>query len=203
MPTPLIRFADAARDSAAIAAIYTPSVTSSATSFETEPPDAAEMSARITRISARFPWLVCEHGDGEVVGYVYAGAHRERAAYRWAVDVAVYIDERHHRAGLGRALYNSLFALLRLQGFHIACAGITLPNPGSVRLHEALGFQPVGVYKSIGYKAGAWRDVGWWQLALREPSSPAREPAEPLTLAELRAHPDFLAALEAGVSFLP
>ena len=207
MPAPLIRPADAACDAAAIAAIYSPSVTGAATSFEVEPPDAAEMAARITRIAARFPWLVCERG-GEVLGYVYAGAHRERAAYRWAVDVAVYIDERQHRTGIGRALYTSLFALLRLQGFYVACAGITLPNPGSVCLHEALGFELVGIYKSIGYKAGAWRDVGWWQLALRESSSlpaPAASdaaPAEPLAFSELHSHPGYGAALAAGSPLL-
>ncbi len=203
MSASLIRPADAARDAATIASIYAPSVLTAATSFEIEPPDATEMAARITRISARFPWLVCERA-GEVAGYVYAGAHRERAAYRWAVDVAVYIDERHYRAGFGRALYTSLFALLRLQGFYIACAGITLPNPGSIRLHEALGFRPVGIYESIGFKAGAWRDVGWWQLALRAASSlpDSDAPPEPLTIAELHAHPDYAAALAAGTSLL-
>ncbi len=193
MPAPLIiRHAEPARDAAVIAAIYAPSVTASAISFEVEPPDAAEMAARIARVGSRFPWLVGERG-GAVTGYVYAGAHRERAAYRWAVDVAVYIAAGQERTGVGRALYSSLFALLRLAGYHTACAGITLPNPGSIGLHEAFGFRPVGVYESIGYKAGAWRDVGWWQLALRVPPSPGNddsaEPAEPLTLAELQAHP--------------
>src|SRR4029079_16629726 len=97
-----------------------------------------------------------------------ASKHRERAAYQWSVDVSVYIHERARRQGVGRALYTSLFALLRLQGFYSAHAGISLPNRASVGLHEALVFQPVGVYRSVGYKRGAWHDVGWWQLALRE-----------------------------------
>ena len=79
---------------------------------------------------------------------------------------------------LGRALYEVLLERLREQRFRVACAGVTLPNEASVRLHESLGFAPVGVYRRIGWKAGAWRDVGWWQLDL----SPDGEdpPGEPL-----------------------
>jgi L-amino acid N-acyltransferase YncA len=115
------------------------------------------------------------------------------------VDVSVYVHERARRHGVGRALYTSLFALLRLQGFYAAHAGITLPNPASVGLHEALGFVPVGVYRSVGYKMGAWHDVGWWQLPLRERTG---EPAPPLTLAEAQTRPEWPSALAAGLSDL-
>src|SRR5207248_8841347 len=104
--------------------------------------------------------------------------HRERAAYRWAADVSVYVDPKRHRRGYGRALYRDLLALLAAQGLYIACAGVTLPNEASVALHESLGFAPVGIYRRIGYKLGAWWDVGWWQLSLREPDGGA-PPAEP------------------------
>jgi phosphinothricin acetyltransferase len=173
----LIRHADPARDAAGCAAIYAPYVLASATSFEETAPDEAEMADRIVRNSTTHPWLVAG-SDGELLGYAYACRHRERPAYRWSTDVSVYVAEGRQRQGVGRRLYEDLFEHLCLQGFRTACAGITLPNAASVALHERLGFAPVGVYRRIGWKAGAWQDVGWWQLELsvedREP------PAEPL-----------------------
>lgn len=171
-----IRRADPERDAAACAAIYAPHVEASATSFEAVAPTAAEMAARISRAGATHPWLVAERG-GEVVGFAYACEHRSRAAYRWAVDVSVYVGEGDRGQGLGRRLYEELFERLRAQRFRVACAGVTLPNEASIALHEGLGFVPVGVYRRIGWKAGAWHDVGWWQLDL----APAGEdpPVEP------------------------
>lgn len=173
----LIRSAQPAEDAVGCAEIYAPYVLTSATSFEEVAPGPGEMADRIARITATHPWLVAER-DGEMLGYAFACRHRERPAYRWSTDVSVYVDEGQWRKGLGRRLYKDLFEHLRRQGFRTACAGITLPNVASVALHEGLGFAPVGVYRHIGWKAGAWRDVGWWQLELsvddREP------PAEPL-----------------------
>jgi len=174
----MLRPADPARDAAGCAAIYAPFVTGSAVSFEELAPDAAEMARRIEHTARTHPWLVAER-DGAVAGFAYASSHRARAAYRWAADVAVYVAAAHRRAGVGRELYVALLDLLRAQGFHLACAGITLPNDASVALHEALGFEPVGVERAIGYKAGAWRDVGWWQLRLRPPDGPPAEPLPP------------------------
>jgi L-amino acid N-acyltransferase YncA len=181
-------------DAAQVAAIYAPHVTSASTSFEYAPPDAAETAARIASTLAHMPYLVFETG-GEVLGFAYASKHRERAAYQWSVDVSVYVHERARRRGVGRALYESLFALLRLQGFYSAHAGITLPNPASVGLHEALGFRPVGVYRSVGFKRGAWHDVGWWQLPLRERTG-TPEPSR--SLAEAQRDPEWGRALAAG-----
>jgi L-amino acid N-acyltransferase YncA len=173
----LIRDADAAGDAAACAAIYAPSVTHGVASLEEAAPDAAELGRRIAEVMARYPWLVAEL-DGVVAGYAYAARHRARAAYRWSADVTVYVSGAHHRRGVGRALYTGLCERLAQQGYHEACAGITLPNRASVALHESLGFRPVGVYRNIAFKFGAWRDVGWWQKTLREPA-PDRPPAEP------------------------
>jgi phosphinothricin acetyltransferase len=174
-----IRSADPERDAAACAAIYAPHVEAAATSFEAEAPSAEEMAARIARIGATHPWLVAER-DGEAVGFAYACEHRTRAAYRWAVDVTVYIGEGSRREGLGRSLYRELFGRLRAQRFRIACAGVTLPNDASVALHEGLGFVPIGVYRRIGWKAGAWHDVGWWQLDLMpDGEDPPEEPRRP------------------------
>jgi L-amino acid N-acyltransferase YncA len=176
----LIRPVDAQSDAAAIAAIYAPYVAGSAVSFEEDPPGAPEFQRRIERITKTHPWLVAQAGDGTVAGYAYATHHRDRAAYRWAADVAVYVAQGHQRSGVGTRLYEELFNRLRDQKIRIAVAGITLPNPGSVALHEAFGFQPVGVYRNIGWKAGAWRDVGWWQLELVAPTD--GQPPEPVAV---------------------
>ena len=165
-----------ARDAGPVAAIYAPNVTETVISFESEPPDEDEMRRRIEATLGRYPWLVCER-RGRVLGYAYAGAHGSRAAYQWSVDVSVYVHGEAHRMGVGRALYTSLFAVLEVQGFYNAYAGATLPNPASVGLHEAMGFRPVGVYRGTGYKMGAWHDVGWWHLALRERVQDADPPA--------------------------
>jgi L-amino acid N-acyltransferase YncA len=175
-PALMLRHADATIDGEACAAIYAPFVSDSAVSFEEEPPDAAGMTARIRRIESTHPWLIVEI-DGVPAGFAYASPHRVRRAYRWAADVSVYVDPRHHRRGLGSMLYGALLALLRRQRLHVACAGITLPNDASVRLHESLGFLPVGVYRSVGWKGGAWRDVGWWQLTLSPPNEGQQLPA--------------------------
>ena len=182
----MIRHADPERDAAACAALYGPFVEHTPASFEDTPPITAEMAERIAGIAEGYPWLVLEE-DGRVTGFAYASRHRTRAAYRWAVDVAVYVDPSHHRRGGGRRLYEALFDLLRRQGYTTACAGIALPNDASLALHEALGFEHVGTYRSVGWKAGAWRDVSWWQLRLlpeAEGGGPPPEPLDPQRLAD-------------------
>jgi len=173
----LIRHADPAGDAGACAELYAPYVTAGVASLEEVAPSADEMAARIESVTARHPWLVAEL-DGAVVGYAYASEHRTRASYRWAADTTVYIASGHHRRGIGRALYDALLALLVRQGIYVACAGITLPNPASVRLHQSLGFRPVGVYRQIGFKHERWLDTGWYETVLREPT-PGVAPAEP------------------------
>jgi len=171
-----IRDADSSRDAAACAAIYAPHVEDSAVSFEERVPDAADLAARIERYGASHAWLAAEAG-GEVVGYAYATAFNERPAYRWSTSVSVYVAEAARGQGVGRTLYETLFARLRERGFRMACAGVTLPNEASVGLHETLGFERVGVNREIGWKEGAWRDVGWFQLELAPaPDGPPPEP---------------------------
>jgi len=171
-----IRDADPQRDAAACAAIYAPHVEGSPVSFEEEAPDAAEMAARIERYGASHAWLVAKR-EGEVVGYAYATAFNERRAYRWSAYVSVYIADDARREGVGRSLYEALFDRLRERGFRMACAGITLPNEASCGLHESLGFELVGVNREIGWKQGAWHDVGWYQLELSPaPDGPPHEP---------------------------
>jgi phosphinothricin acetyltransferase len=181
----LIRHADSVRDAEACAEMYAPYVRDTVVSFEELPPSRDEMAARIAQVAESYPWLVAEDDD-HVVGFAYAAQHRQRAAYRWAADVTVYVGVEHQRRGVGTALYRALLELLLRQGIQVACAGITLPNEASVALHEALGFRPVGVYRRIGWKAGAWWDVGWWELELLAPDSgPPPEPRPPARLEEL------------------
>jgi phosphinothricin acetyltransferase len=163
-----IRSADPAGDAADCAAIYGQFVSNSVISFEDEPPDEPEMRARIEALATRYPWLVAED-RGRVVGYAYASPHRERSAYRWAADVAIYVAPEHQGHGIGRALYEPLLELLGAQGVRMACAGIALPNEASVALHVKLGFQLVGIYRRIGWKLAAWHDVAWYQRPLAAP----------------------------------
>jgi L-amino acid N-acyltransferase YncA len=172
----LIRIADPVRDAAACAAIYAPHVEGSAVSFEEWAPSAEEMGERIAAVARSHAWLVAER-DGRVLGYAYATAFNQRPAYRWSASVSVYVAEGARGEGVGRALYEALFERLRAAGFRMACAGITLPNPASVALHESLGFERTGLNRAIGWKDGAWRDVGWWQLELAPAGdSPPPEP---------------------------
>jgi L-amino acid N-acyltransferase YncA len=175
--------------------IYAPFCENTPVSFETQAPNVEEIGQRIIKILRSHPWLVYEN-DGQVLGYAYASPHRERAAYRWAVDVSAYVREGHRRLGVGSSIYRSLLAILQLQGFYRALAGITLPNPGSVGLHQSMGFQPLGTYESIGYKCGRWHDVQWFQLALRE--SPT-EPPDPLDFTVVRELPAWNTSLLTGL----
>lgn len=176
-------------DAGAIADIYAPYVRDTVISFETVPPDEAQMAERIAKVLPRLPWLVHE-ADGRVTGYAYASPHRERAAYRWSVDAGIYLDGQAHRRGIGRALYTVLIEALGLQGYHRAYGAITLPNAASVGLHEACGFRHIGTYRQVGFKFGAWHDVGWWGLDLGSSSAP--EPPAPFD-------PAILARAEEGL----
>lgn len=168
--TSSIRIA-ATSDAAAIQAIYAPIVERTAISFELEPPSVEEMAQRIASTLPTYPYLVAER-NGQVLGYAYASQHRAREAYRWSVDVTVYVAPHAHRNGIGRALYECLLPILQKQGFHAAYAGIAQPNVGSVGLHESLGFRHIGTYPEVGFKHDKWHDVGYWRKALDESTPP-------------------------------
>jgi L-amino acid N-acyltransferase YncA len=161
-------------DAEAVAAIYAPYVRDTAISFEETPPSAAEMAGRIASTLRWLPYLVFDQGTGPI-GYAYAGAHAERPAYRWSVNISAYVAPEAHRMGVGRALYTELLGLLQRQRFHTAFAGITLPNDKSVGLHEAMGFVHLGTYGEVGYKHGVWRDVGYWRRSIAH-GPPTGEP---------------------------
>jgi phosphinothricin acetyltransferase len=180
-----VRHAVAERDAAACLEIYSRFVDDSPVSFEEQSPSLSEFSQRIERLTRTHAFLVADDG-GRVAGYAYAGPHRDRPAYRWATEATVYIAPASHRRGIGGALYGTLFELLEGQGYRSVLAGITVPNDGSVGLHRACGFEDVGIYRRIGWKAGAWRDVLWMAKQLGadtfEPDPPA-SPGPPVHLA--------------------
>ncbi|MGX5217814.1 arsinothricin resistance N-acetyltransferase ArsN1 family B [Pseudomonas segetis] len=159
-------------DAQAIQAIYAPLVEHSAISFELEPPSVAEMARRIETTIQTYPYFVAQQ-DGQVIGYAYAGQYKAREAYKWSVEVSVYVAAQARRSGVGRALYQELLAKLKQQGFHAAYAGIALPNERSVGLHESLGFVHLGIFPEVGFKHGKWHDLGYWRIALADATPPA------------------------------
>lgn len=164
-----------ADDAAACAAIYAPYVTGTAITFELDPPGPDAMAERIAAALATYAWVVVE-SEGGVTGYAYAGQFKTRAAYRWACEVSVYVESGRRRTGAGRRLYTELFDRLTRRGFGIAVSVMTLPNEASVGLHEAMGFERVGVHRQIGYKLGRWHDVALWQRPLAQLGDPPAEP---------------------------
>ncbi len=180
-------------DASGILAIYRPIVEQTAISFELEPPSPQEMAARIARTLRTHPWLVWSQED-QICGYAYATAFRSRIAYQWSSESSVYVHPRRRREGIGRGLYVALFEILARQGFHRVFAGIALPNPASVHLHEAHGFTPVGVFRQAGFKLGIWHDVGWWEKQLGRAG--AVQPEAPVPFGQLGPVPGELRAQE-------
>lgn len=164
MPDLVLRDA-VADDAEAMLAIYGPIVESTAISFEQTAPGVGEFSERIVALQPAYPWIAAERG-GELAGFAYAAPHRVRLGYRFSVETTVYVAPDSRRSGVGRALYGELIDRLATAGFVSAYAGIALPNPASVRLHEAVGFTHVGTFPRVGYKLDRWHDVGWWYLPL-------------------------------------
>jgi len=156
-------------DAEAIAAIYAPIVLETVISFEWVPPTAEGFRERIAKTLTKYAWLVATDDAEQIAGYVFANGHKDPASYQWSVNTSVYIRADRRGFGLGKALYIELFRQLVSLGYHRAFAGVALPNPASVALHESVGFKPVGIYKNVGFKFGAWRDVSWWQRDLRPP----------------------------------
>ncbi len=171
----LIRDA-ALEDAASILNIYSPYIIDTSITFETEIPSVDDFRSRIASVTSMYPWFVAE-SNGVVAGYAYASRHKERAAYRWCVDFAIYISPSFQGKGLGSLLYGELIGVVKALGYYNAFGIISLPNEASVRLHESYGFVKTAHIRSAGYKRGSWHDIGHWQLRLREEES---EPAEPL-----------------------
>jgi phosphinothricin acetyltransferase len=179
-------------DVEATLAIYAPYVQHTAVSFEYEVPTFEEWESRIIEYTADFPWLVCQLGN-RVAGYAYAGKHRSRMAYAWSAESTIYVSAEVHGCGVAGALYEALFALLKLQGYLNVFAGITVPNARSEGFHQKLGFKEVGIYKKVGYKHGKWHDVRWLQRSLTEHSA---EPIMPVSFSNMHSHAGVAAILQ-------
>ncbi|MBC7778330.1 MAG: N-acetyltransferase [Phycisphaerae bacterium] len=154
-------------DAKGVLAIYKHYVIHTAITFEYEVPSIEEMENRIINILKKYPYLVCEDDD-KIVGYAYASDFRHRAAYQWSPESAIYLSNAIQGKGIGKILYQTLFDVLRFQGFYNVFAGVALPNEASIKLHLKLAFEEIGDYKNIGYKHGKWHTTKWFQLALKD-----------------------------------
>jgi len=152
-------------DAPRIAEIYNHYIEQTAITFEEQPVSFDEVARRIAEITQGLPWVVyTDHGT--VSGYCYASPWRSRSAYRFSVESSIYVAPSFGGRGVGTALYEHLLDDLKARGLHAVMGGITLPNEVSVRLHEKLGFRKVGQFQEVGFKAGRWRDVGYWERLL-------------------------------------
>jgi phosphinothricin acetyltransferase len=155
------------RDLPEITAIYRDAVLHGTASFEIDPPDEPEMTRRrATLLEGGYPYLVAE-AEGRVAGYAYAGLYRARLAYRSTVENSVYVAQAFRGRGVARGLLARLIEEAAERDFRqmIAVIGDSANLP-SIRLHEAAGFRPVGVLRSVGWKHGRWLDTVLMQRAL-------------------------------------
>lgn len=192
----LIRLANE-KDAGGILSIYTPYISDTSFTFESEVPSVSALADRIISYLANWPWLVCEV-DGKVAGYAYASRYRERIGYQWCVECSVYIHNDHLRSGIAKALYTALFEILKKQGYRNVYAVINLPNDRSVQFHENCGFTWFATYENVGYKLGKWKNVGWWKLVINEYS---HEPDPPVKFSDLdkKLLPSIFESAELGI----
>lgn len=176
-------------DAALILEIYQPYIENTSFTFETDVPSSDDFRKRIDDYLQNWPWLVCEE-NGIIAGYAYGSKYRERTAYQWCVEVSIYIHNDFQKRGIGKALYESLMEILKVQGYRNVYAVINLPNEKSVKFHESMGFSFFALYPNVGYKLGQWKNVGWWQINLNEYNM---EPAPPIKFSVLKK--DFLETL--------
>jgi len=155
-------------DAAEILSIYAPYIEGSTVTAEEVVPTESEFKARMESILKDYPWLVCYNEDGEVLGYSYASRHQQRSAYRYSVNLSIYVNPRYHRNHVATELYRCLFELLSYQGYKNAFAAVIIPNPQSAAFHHSLGFRPVAVFSKVTYKLGRWNDMEWFQYVLSE-----------------------------------
>lgn len=153
-------------DAEKVAEIYNYYIQNTHHTFETEPLSAEQMRERIQKIIKNYPYLVAEE-NGEILGYAYATQFKLRQAYAFSAEVSIYVKNDAKKRGIGTSLYDELFEELEDSDVHAIVAGIALPNDGSVRFHEKLGFKKVAHFREVGYKLGRWIDVGYWELMNR------------------------------------
>jgi len=161
-------------DAEAICAIYNHYVLYTTITFEGQAVTVEAMRQRMAEAPQGLPWLVAEE-NGIVAGYAYAYPWKTRSAYRHTVESGIYLHQESVHQGIGTRLYKELLRLLQEGGFHAVIAGIALPNPASIALHEKLGFTNIGQFKQVGFKFGKWIDVGYWELVFQEKPEAGRQ----------------------------
>ena len=167
--TPLLIRTVQTLDAQSIADIYNYYITHTYITFEQDPVSAQEITTRIEEtLAQQLPYLVIEDEQGELLGYAYASKWKGRCAYRFAVEVTIYLSPQATGKGCGFTLYQALFDSLKRLGYHTAIAGISLPNDASVALHKKMGMEQVAHFKQVGYKFEKWIDVGYWQLVFKQ-----------------------------------
>ncbi len=150
-------------DAESIAVIYNHYILNTFITFEEIAISAADMTERIREVhAANLPWIVAEEA-GQIAGYAYAGKWKTRSAYRYTVEISVYLAPDRHQNGLGSELYAELFTQMKTRGIHCVIGGIALPNAASIALHEKFGMSKIGHFNEVGFKRGQWIDVGYWQ----------------------------------------
>lgn len=174
-------------DAPQISAIYGHYAQETAITFDYDTPTADEFAERIVQNSRMYPWLVVEQ-DGIILGYAYGSLHRTKTAYQWSPESTIYVDPTRHGKRLGRILYETLFALLKMQGYVNVYAGVTVPNEKSEGLHTSLGFEVIGDFKNIGFKQGKWHDVRWLVLHL---TAHGAHPSPPLPMESITGTEEF------------
>lgn len=157
-----------ADDATAIAGIYNHYITKTTVTFEEEPVTAMEIARRVEKIqSASLPWLIAETGaHRRLVGYAFAAPWKDRFAYRFSVEISIYLVPEHQGRGIGSQLYSHVIQVLQDRGIHTIIGGIALPNKASVALHEKFGLRKVAQFKEVGFKFNRWIAVGYWQRTL-------------------------------------
>lgn len=158
------RLADVS-DTKEILDIYAPYITDTAITFEYDIPSIEEFRGRIEHISLEYPYVVCTYKD-EIIGYAYAHRYGERAAYQWDVELSIYLDMNYKSLGVGKLLYNKLIEIVKLQNVRNIYACITSANEKSLKFHEKLGFEFIGIFKNTGYKFDSWYGVNWMGIAV-------------------------------------
>jgi len=162
------------KDCNAVLDIYTYYVLNTVITFEYKVPSEEDYLERIKTVIAEYPWLVCLENN-VVVGYAYAGRHRYKEAYDWSVESTIYLTNDAHRKGIGSVLYQTLFSILKLQGYYNVYAGVVYPNEKSEAFHLSQGFEFVCDFKKIGFKFNQWQDLRWFQLFLADHTNAPKE----------------------------
>ena len=158
------RLADVS-DTKEILDIYAPYITDTAITFEYDIPSIEEFRGRIEHISLEYPYVVCTYKD-EIIGYAYAHRYGERAAFQWDVELSIYLDMNYKSLGIGKILYNKVIEILKLQNVQNIYACITSANDKSIKFHEKMGFEFIGIFKDTGYKFDSWYGVNWMGIAV-------------------------------------